>query len=291
MSLRQDDPQARQSALREGSRGRTALAGRPGPVRPVPEESPAGALSQRVPRSGMSPRPTAIHPLSRDRRQRQIPAQHRPESHALACLRGGARRSPVTHSTGLAPQPERPAGPGPPTCAVPRAGPLAPAVQRKHPNRVRVFPNAHVGQTPARRLRVSGRFRVSRWSWVAGCFRAAGRFRVSRWSWVAGCFRAAGQVRVAACIRTAGCIRAAAHIPVAPSQRDALRWAAGPATADVATVAPAGCPAAGRCRHHPDSPCGERIVQGGEAKAVLWIWAPGAAERTSRRTGAPGRPM
>src|ERR1039457_2307661 len=93
----------------------------------------------------------------------------------------------------------------------------------------------------------------------------------------------AGRIRMAARSETAGRIqtagRAAGHTPgaaqrlrAAPRLRGAwrlpgaLRLSAAPA-AYVATIAPANCPAAGRCLHHPDGPCGERTVLAGEGMA------------------------
>jgi hypothetical protein len=264
-SLPRDDPPARRSAQREGSRARTAPAGRRDPARPAPEESPAAAPSQPGPRSGTPPPPTANHPFLAGHRRRQIAAQHHPESHAPACSLGDARRSPWSHWPGPALRPERPTGPGTASCAVARAGPLVRAAQRRHLTRARHFWNACARQAAVLR------------SWAAECTRAAGRSWAAGYSPVTGCTRMTRRSPVTRCIRVTWRSRAAGRNPAAgwltgralvvPRPEASLRRAVAPSAADVATVAPAGCPAAGRRPHHPDSPCRERSVPGGEARA------------------------
>src|ERR1019366_66368 len=93
----------------------------------------------------------------------------------------------------------------------------------------------------------------------------AGRTRMAACSWTAGHIQTAGRAaghtpRAAKSLRAAPRRRGAWRVP------GALRRSAAPA-AYVATIAPANCPAAGRCLHHPDVPCGERPVLVGEAMA------------------------
>lgn len=246
MDRRRNGRQAPRSARPEGSTERTARAGRPDQGPPARGEIPATALSQPGPRSGTPPRPTAIRRQPADPRCR-LSARCRPESHAPACLPGGARHHPGSRRARLAPAPRppapRPIGSGPRARAVAHAGPLVRAARRKHPNRA---PDLQAGRGGAGRyIRVTRRVRVARRVWLAGNARPAESFRP------------AGRFQPAA--------RGAGGNRVGPRPRAAHRRSA-PTTADVVTVAPADRPA-GRCPHHPDSPCGERIVPVGEATA------------------------
>jgi hypothetical protein len=130
------------------------------------------------------------------------------------------------------------------------------------------------GRTQAARFRTASRIRAA-WCIRASRIQMAGRIQASRFQ-AAGCTRAAGCIQAAtrfqmtARIQATG--RAGGRTRVAPRLRGAsrlqggLRLSAAPA-ACVVTIAPANCPAAGRCPHHPDGPCGERTVPVGEAMA------------------------